>query len=376
MSSDVADTERKDRTGASFEPGQTLLLGDEPRLDQLFEAGCDWLTARGQSDRVAVHTREGVLTYHDLDCLASQLARYLLACGSRSGDRIGLLLDEGPETYVAMLAVLKLQATYVPLDPAFPADRIRHITAAARVAVLLTETSLADRMPARCFPDGQVVLIDAAAGDISRNDSTRLSNAEHGGPAGELASLIYPSAPTERPRCVEITHTGMCTFALTAAKIYGIRAEDRLYESLSSGSDLSFEGIWVAWMVGATLVPKPAGPRLSGRALRRFLAANNVTALYCEPGLLASLDEELPQLRVIAVSGQPCPSDLLARWRRPGRRLVSIYGTTGPQPAVATLPVLATADGVRLSDGGATTQMASRAYQRSSDDQVQRLLID
>jgi non-ribosomal peptide synthetase component F len=355
MNNGVADSEREDRAaGANLPRDQPIPPGEVPRLHQLFEAGCDWLTARGQSDRVAVHTREGVLTYHELDCLANQLARYLLARGVGPGDRIGLLLDQGPETYIAMLAVLKIQAAYVPLDPGFPADRIGHITCAAGVRVLLTETLLADRMPAHSFPDGQVVLIDAEAGDISRNDSTRLDDPEHAGPVGELASLIYPSGSAARAHGVEITHAGMCTFALTAAKIYGIRPEDRLYEGLSTASDQSAEGIWVAWIVGATLVPKAAGPSLSGRELRQFLATNSVTALYCEPALLASLDEELPQLRFIAVSGQACPSDLLARWRRPGRRLVSVYGTIEPKPPAATVPVPAIAHVVHPSDAGVT----------------------
>jgi non-ribosomal peptide synthetase component F len=86
---------------------------------------------------------------------------------------------------------------------------------------------------------------------------------------------------------VAVTHAKICAFVTMAAKMYGISAQDRVYEGLSVAVDFSVEGIWVAWMAGATLVPKSAGPSLVGRELRHFLATNHITALYCVPTLLA-----------------------------------------------------------------------------------------
>ena len=306
-----------------------------PRLDRLFEAGCDWLLAQGQPEHVAVYAPDGILTYHELDCLANQLARYLLARGVRAGDRVGLLLDQGADTYIAMLAVLKIQAVYVVVDLGFTADRIAHLTTAG-LRTLVSETSLAERLhiPAG-GPDLRVVLVDEEAVEIGRCPSTRLDDAEHGGPTDDPASLVYPTGPAAPSDGVQISHAGVCNFALTTAKLSGLSMEDRVHESLSGPSAFSVEAIWVAWMVGAALVPKGAGPSLWGRELRRFLATNRVTALYCTPALLAGLDEDLPGLRFVLLSGQACPSDLLARWRRPGRRVISVYGTTESNPPVA-----------------------------------------
>lgn len=311
-----------------------------PRLDRLFEAGCDWLTAQGQPDHAAVRAPDGVLTYHELDGLANQLARYLLSRGVGPGDRVGLLLDQGSDTYIAMLAVLKLQAVYVSMDLGFPADRVAHLIIEAGVHTVVSETSMAERLPVpHGGPDLRLVLIDAEALEISRCASGRLGGAEHAGPVGELASLVYPSAPAGGPDGVEISHSGVCNFALTTAKLSGLRVEDRVFEGLSGAPSFSVEGIWVAWIVGATLVPKGPGPRLWGPQLRRFLATNRVTALYCTPALLAGLDEDLPELRFVLLSGQPCPGDLLLRWRRPGRRVISVYGTTEPDrpPGLVTV---------------------------------------
>ena len=92
--------------------------------------------------------------------------------------------------------------------------------------------------------------------------------------------------------------------------------------------DFSVEEIWVPWMAGATLVPKPGGESLLGPELNDFLQERRVTALCCVPTLLATLEEELPGLRFLLVSGESCPQDLVARWHRPGRRFLNVYGPT------------------------------------------------
>jgi non-ribosomal peptide synthetase component F len=101
------------------------------RLDHLFEDRCDQTYHSGQ---LAVDTDETVLTYDQLDARANQLARYLLARGTRPGDRIGLLFDSAACSYVGMLAVLKIHAVYVPLDAGFPADRLSYIVGDASVS--------------------------------------------------------------------------------------------------------------------------------------------------------------------------------------------------------------------------------------------------
>jgi non-ribosomal peptide synthetase component F len=321
----------------------------------LFEAGCDWMSARGQPDHVAVHAADGQLTYQELDGLANQMARYLLTRGVGPGDRVGLLIDQGTDSYVAMLAVLKIQAVYVPMDLGFPADRVLHLTTEVGVRTVVSETSLAERL--RVHPRGpqvQVLLMDVDALAISRHLTSRLDRNERGGPVSEVASLTYPTDPHARPHGVEFTHARLCKFAIAAAKLSGVSMDDRVYESVSAPSDYSVEAIWVAWIVGATLIPKAPGPGLSGAPLCRFLAAQRVTALYCTPRLLASVDEELPGLSLIVLSGSPCPSDLLTRWRRPGRRVVSVYGTTPSQPPT-------TAATKHLATAGPVSHMPSSA---------------
>ena len=125
MLSDGGSAEGTVLTSAA--PDQTARWHQGERLDQLFEDRCDRLREEGLDAQLAVDAGDMVLSYLELDGRANQLARHLLECGARPGDRIALLFDEPWRAYVAMLAVLKIRAAYVPLDPGFPPDRLKYI---------------------------------------------------------------------------------------------------------------------------------------------------------------------------------------------------------------------------------------------------------
>ncbi len=124
-----------------------------------------------------------------------------------------------------------------------------------------------------------------------------------------------------------IEHAAICNFVRVAAQVYGLDADDRMYQGLTIAFDFSVEEIWVPLLAGATLVPKP-GRNLLGEELADYLRAQRVTALCCVPTLLATMDDVLPELRFLLVSGEACPQDLVARWHRPGRRFLNVYGPT------------------------------------------------
>jgi len=266
------------------------------------------------------------MTYPELDARANQLARFLARSGVRPSDRVGLLLDQPVEAYVGMLAVLKAHAAYVPLDAAFPADRLAYIVKDAAVTLVLTRSSLA-RGLATLAAQTEVVYLDRV-GDLVRLESEERLSWEPGDTADDLCYVIYTSGSTGRPKGVAIAHASICNFVQVAAGVYGIAADDRVYQGMSIAFDFSVEEIWVPWMARATLVPRPAGPSMLGEELHAFLASRRVTALCCVPTLLATLDDDLPGLRFLLVSGESCPQDLVSRWYRPGRRLLNVYGPT------------------------------------------------
>ncbi|MDX6584457.1 MAG: hypothetical protein QOI10_3641, partial [Solirubrobacterales bacterium] len=144
----------------------------------------------------------------------------------------------------------------------------------------------------------------------------------------DLAYLIYTSGTTGRPKGVAISHASICNFVRVAAEVYGLQDDDRVYQGMTVAFDFSVEEIWVPWMAGATLVPKPAGPSLLGLELHQFLTERRITAMCVVPTLLATIEDDLPLLRFLLVSGEACPQDLIARWYHRGRRFLNVYGPT------------------------------------------------
>ena len=299
------------------------------RLHEVFEERVDWMRSF-EPAHLAVDAGEVAFTYSELDERANQLARYLLTQGARPGDRIGLLFDRAVHTYVAMLAVSKIHAAYVPLDVGFPPDRIGFIVSDARADLVLSTFPVRGRVEGieDVVPQLLYLDLDPAVGAITGQASTRLTDAERGAPVDDLAYLIYTSGTTGRPKGVAISHASICNFVRVAAEVYGIQPDDRVYQGMTTAFDFSVEEISVPWVSGATVVPKPVAHSLVGMDLHEFLSERRITAMCVVPTLLATIEEDLPELRFLLVSGETCPRDLVLRWHRPGRRFLNVYGPT------------------------------------------------
>ncbi|MFC5751881.1 Pls/PosA family non-ribosomal peptide synthetase [Actinomadura rugatobispora] len=305
--------------------GQGTRWRNGERLEHLFEERCDLLRAEGPHGQPAVDAGDFTLTYGELDARANRLARHLLAGGVGPGDRVGLLFDRAVHSYVGMLAVLKINAVYVPLDPGYPPDRLSFIAGDAGVRTVLSLAHLRDQLR---DAGAEVLCLDEAEPRVAERPGHRLTDAEKGVPADDLCYIVYTSGSTGRPKGVAIEHSAICNFVRVAGEVYGIEGSDRVYQGMTIAFDFSVEEIWVPLAAGATLVPRPPGAALVGAELGEFLRDRRISALCCVPTLLATLDRDVPGLRFLLVSGEACPQDLVARWHRPGRRFLNVYGPT------------------------------------------------
>lgn len=295
------------------------------RLDHLFEQRCDNLSAEGRPDHAAIITDAGTLSFRQLDARANQAARYLLAQGIGAGDRVALLFDKTVETYVALLAVLKVNAAYVPLDASYPADRIAFILQDAGVKAIVALSTFASNLEAFALPK---LYLDTAAPVIDAQAAGRLTADERPPARDELCYVIYTSGTTGNPKGVAISHASICNFVRVAGEVYGIEPSDRVYQGMTIAFDFSVEELWVPLIKGATLVPGKPGTSLVGDDLADFLHERGVTVLCCVPTLLATIEQDLPDLRILLVSGEACPHNLVERWQRPGRTMLNAYGPT------------------------------------------------
>jgi non-ribosomal peptide synthetase-like protein len=288
------------------------------RLNHLLEETC--IRYAGND---AVITDGAALSYRDLNRRANQVARHLIAQGIKSGDRIALLFDKSAETYVTMLAVMKVNAAYVPLDAAFPIDRIRFILGDAEISAIVSMAGFAERLSVL---DVKKLFLDSDKRAIDAETAEPLINVAP--PVEPLCYIIYTSGTTGNPKGVGIGHASICNFVRVAAELYGYAPGDRVYQGMTIAFDFSIEEIFVPLMAGATLAPARPGTTLLGDELGDFLRERRVTVLACCPTLLATIERDLPELRILLVGGEACPHNLVQRWYRPGRRILNSYGPT------------------------------------------------
>jgi len=310
-------------------------------LHELFERQAD-----AHPDRTALVCAGQELAYGELERRANQLARFLKGRGVQRGDCVGLWFPRSLEAYVAMLAILKAGAAYVPLDPEYPAARVSFILSDCHARVLLTcagrdvlprrpgegatencpgagrlgEASL----PAEC----QVHALDQLESDLAAQSADRLTRADTGATMEDLCYVIYTSGTTGQPKGVQIEHRSACHLVRVEGKLFQVQPADRVYQGSSLAFDASVEEIWLALFAGATLIVGTREMVRSGPALSKMLAAAGVTVLSCVPTLLAMMEEDVPSVRLLILGGEACPPDLVRRWWRLGRRVFNTYGPT------------------------------------------------
>ncbi len=286
------------------------------RLSRFFERTCD-----DRPSATALECEGEHISYADLDQRANRLANLLRSRGVGCGVRVGILLNRSVDTYVALLAVTKTEATFVPIDPEAPADRLQYIAEDSSLGLLVTRSSFAASCAALpCL----TLFLDESAHELAAQSSARPGVESDGDP---VCYIIYTSGSSGRPKGVEISQSSICNFIGIVPSLYGVEATDRVYQGMTIAFDFSIEEIWPTWAVGATLVAGPTDGRRVGSGLADFLEDHEITMIYCVPTVLATLDRLLPSIRTVNVGGEACPRELVDRWG-PGRRILNTYGPT------------------------------------------------
>ena len=302
-------------------------------LHQLFERQAD---ARPQSTAVVFGRNEA--TYAGLERSANRLARYLRrrraeqgfsevrqAHGPGRSRMVAMMLPRSLDAYSTLLGILKSGAAYVPIDPEYPPERVAYILQDSGAQALVTTAELARSHAA--FP-GAVIRVDADGQAIAAESSARLSLDEVGTEPRDLCYVIYTSGSTGRPKGVLVEHRNAWHLVRAESAVYRVGPEDRVYQGAPLCFDLSVEEIWLAFLAGATLVAATPEMAHAGPDLSRRLTEHSVTVFSCVPTLLSMLTEDEPTVRLLILGGGTCPDQLVARWARPGRRIVDTYGPT------------------------------------------------
>lgn len=221
----------------------SVVFADEKRLHRLFEAQ----VSRTPDAQALVDGAERV-TYQDLNARANRLAHHLRSAGIGPGVTVGVCLERTADLVVALLAVLKAGAAYVPLDPAYPKERVAYMLKDSRARAVVTQADLAAAFE---LSGREAVLVDA---DAERIASERPTNPDGGATNDDLAYVIYTSGSTGAPKGVAIAHRSAGTLVHWARTVFSDQETAGVLASTSVCFDLSVFEIFFPLAFGGRLI--------------------------------------------------------------------------------------------------------------------------
>lgn len=273
------------------------------------------------------------LTYAELNARANRLARRLQQLGAGPESLVGLCIERSPDMLVGLLGILKAGAAFVPLDPAYPAERLSFMQSDARIDLLVTTTAVRDGLATGAT---HVICLDTDAALPSLptdNLNTSVSGAN-------TAYVIYTSGSTGLPKGVLSTHSGLLNHNWAVIELLGLTAADRVMQFATLSFDTANEEIFPTLLCGATLVLRPPTPVPGISEFECWVREQRLTMLDLPTAYwhtwVESFDESAPApvpdcVRVVFIGGEAVHADHWRRWHKlvgPRVRMLDGYGPT------------------------------------------------
>ncbi|HEX8872059.1 MAG TPA: amino acid adenylation domain-containing protein, partial [Candidatus Acidoferrum sp.] len=307
---------------------QQLLCGwnatdfDYPRdlcLHELFEQ-----QAAKTPEAIACVFAEQQISYSELNQKANQLAHYLQKRGARPGERIGIFVERSLEMMIGLLGIQKSGAAYVPLDPSYPAERLRLTLDDAQVKVLVTQESLLASMPEH---QAEVLCLDRDWPAIAQESS---ANAKSGATPEDLVYVIFTSGSTGRPKGVQVPHRAVVNLMTFMADELRMGANDVFPALASFAFDMCIPELYLALVSGGRVVIGEKHLAGNGEELSALLRKHGATIVHATPttwNLLLECGFSGQGLKRV-IGAEPVPRDLCTRLLEAYPSLYNFYGPT------------------------------------------------
>ncbi len=299
---------------------------DYPRTSRIEALMLD--QAQRTPEAIAVQSGEHHLTYAQLAARSGAIASALRAAGVRRGDRVGLLLERGPDMLPALFGVLRAGACYLPLDPALPDERIGFMVGDAALRLVLGDAALIAQFDASLRAASTLSL--EAIGDDARDAAQTLAH-DAIGDAEDDAYIIYTSGSTGRPKGVQISHRNAANLLHSVRATPGMQAGDRVLAVTTLSFDIAVSELILPLIVGATVVLASRKDAADGDRLRALVEQQRISFIDATPAtwrlLLAAGWSGAPALTAIC-TGEPLPPDLAAELLPRVGALWNGYGPT------------------------------------------------
>lgn len=241
------------------------------------------MQAAATPDAVALVAGDQILSYRELNQRANQLAYYLQALGVRPNVLVGLCVERSFDMVVGLLGILKAGGAYVPLDPTYPPERLTFMLRDAQTPVLITQQSLAMRLPTQ---EAQVVCLDGDAAVLAQQSIAEPTSAVT---VNDLAYVIYTSGSTGRPKGVQITHNSLLNLVFWHQRAFAVTPSDRATQLTSPAFDATGWELWPYLTTGASVYLLDEDTRLTPALLRDWLVSHAITITFLPTALAESV---------------------------------------------------------------------------------------
>jgi amino acid adenylation domain-containing protein len=289
-------------------------------MHELFEA-----QMQRTPDAIAVQFEGDALTYAQLDERANRFAHHLAALGVGPEVLVGICVERSLEMVVGLLGIMKSGGAYVPIDPAYPAERQEFMLTSSQAPVIVTQERLRASLPPT---DATIVCLDSDWPAIARCSAHAPATATD---AEQLAYVIYTSGSTGQPKGVQISHRALVNFLVSMRETPGLAPDDVLVAVTTLSFDIAGLELYLPLITGARVVVAPAATGSDPRALTELLAESHATIMQATPTTWRMLIDSgwaaRPGLKALC-GGEALPVALADRLVAAGLELWNMYGPT------------------------------------------------
>ncbi len=266
------------------------------------------------------------LTYEEVNKRANQLARLLRKNGVTRDTVVGISLPRSFEMAISMLAILKAGGAFLPIDPTYPEERIKHMIEDSGTDILISIEKISKNYK---FYKGKIINLDSSKELINAEENTNLDNITY---PENLAYIIYTSGSTGLPKGTMLSHKGLLNLSLAQKDAFGISGKSKILQFSSYSFDASVWEFVMALLNGASLSLVGQDIVKLGSSLKKVMEVLNITTVTLPPSVLKVIPFEedksnLAELETIIVAGESCPPELVNKWSK-DRKFVNAYGPT------------------------------------------------
>lgn len=285
--------------------------------------------AKENPDRIAVLYGEQQISYGELNSRAAKLASYLKAKGASDETLVGLCLERSIDLIIGILGILKAGAAYVPIDPAYPINRIEGMISAAKIKLIVAQSSTAALLNCESH---NLIQIDADWTSIHSTSPAEFLFSPAGQLVDKLAYVIFTSGSTGKPKGVQISHRALHNFLQTMVEQPGLTSHDSLLAVTTISFDIAALELYLPLISGARIILAPKEMVSDGFELSHLLLSTQANVMQATPAtwrlLLSTMEPQSLPLNKLLCGGEALTADLATRLLEAHTEVWNVYGPT------------------------------------------------